>query len=257
MTIEKSVLVPLGIDETFALLTEPARLRRWQAVAARIDVARRRRLPLDDHAGPHRGGKGGRGRAGTQARAVVGLGGRRLGVPSDFHRDRDPRACRRGHGRPARTRGARPRSRRPATPKAGPTTSGASSWRRRRGTPGPTSGPAAPDPMDRLTAAEASLAVCQLVLRQLSADDGSRPPPAASSRSTNWSTTWRSRSPGWVRPPGPVVPSPSPGVPRTGSPPPPSGRSRPGGVGASTATSTWEGSPCPPPWRPTSWRSSC
>jgi uncharacterized protein (TIGR03086 family) len=38
MTIEKSVLVPLPPDETFALLTEPERLRRWQAVSARVDL---------------------------------------------------------------------------------------------------------------------------------------------------------------------------------------------------------------------------
>src|SRR6516165_10277532 len=38
MTIEKSVLVPLSADETFALLTEPERLRRWQVVAARMDL---------------------------------------------------------------------------------------------------------------------------------------------------------------------------------------------------------------------------
>lgn len=38
MTIEKSVLVPLGPDETFALLTDPERLRRWQAVSARMDL---------------------------------------------------------------------------------------------------------------------------------------------------------------------------------------------------------------------------
>jgi uncharacterized protein (TIGR03086 family) len=36
--VEKSVFVPLGADETFALLTEPERLRRWQAVTARIDL---------------------------------------------------------------------------------------------------------------------------------------------------------------------------------------------------------------------------
>jgi len=35
---EKSVVVPLGPDETFALLTEPARLRRWMAVTARVDL---------------------------------------------------------------------------------------------------------------------------------------------------------------------------------------------------------------------------
>jgi len=38
MTIEKSVLVPLNADETFALLTEPERLRRWQGISARVDL---------------------------------------------------------------------------------------------------------------------------------------------------------------------------------------------------------------------------
>ena len=38
MTIEKSVLVPLDVDQTFALLTEPERLRRWQTVSARVDL---------------------------------------------------------------------------------------------------------------------------------------------------------------------------------------------------------------------------
>ena len=38
MAAEKSVVVPLGADETFKMLTEPARLRRWQTVTARIDV---------------------------------------------------------------------------------------------------------------------------------------------------------------------------------------------------------------------------
>lgn len=37
MTVDQSVLVPLGSTETFALITEPDRLRRWQAVTARID----------------------------------------------------------------------------------------------------------------------------------------------------------------------------------------------------------------------------
>ncbi len=38
MLFEKSVLVPLGADETFALITEPDRLRRWQTIAARVDL---------------------------------------------------------------------------------------------------------------------------------------------------------------------------------------------------------------------------
>ncbi|MGO8873350.1 MAG: TIGR03086 family metal-binding protein [Acidimicrobiales bacterium] len=38
MTVEKSVVVPLAADETFALLTEPERLRRWHTITARIDL---------------------------------------------------------------------------------------------------------------------------------------------------------------------------------------------------------------------------
>jgi len=38
MIAETSVLVPLDPDATFALLTEPERLRRWQAVTARIEL---------------------------------------------------------------------------------------------------------------------------------------------------------------------------------------------------------------------------
>jgi len=38
MTFDKSVLVPLNADETFALITEPGRLRRWQVITARVDL---------------------------------------------------------------------------------------------------------------------------------------------------------------------------------------------------------------------------
>ena len=38
MTIEKSVLVPLDAERTFALLTEPERMRRWFTVSSRIDL---------------------------------------------------------------------------------------------------------------------------------------------------------------------------------------------------------------------------
>jgi len=38
MPYQKSVLVPLGADETFALITQPDRLRRWQAITARVDL---------------------------------------------------------------------------------------------------------------------------------------------------------------------------------------------------------------------------
>lgn len=38
MIFDKTVLLPLGLDDAFALVTEPARLRRWQTVAARVDL---------------------------------------------------------------------------------------------------------------------------------------------------------------------------------------------------------------------------
>src|SRR5258708_10094949 len=38
MPFEKSVLGPLSADETFALITEPDRLRRWQTITARVDL---------------------------------------------------------------------------------------------------------------------------------------------------------------------------------------------------------------------------
>jgi uncharacterized protein (TIGR03086 family) len=38
MTFDKSVVVPLDPDATFALITEPDRLRRWMAVAARVEL---------------------------------------------------------------------------------------------------------------------------------------------------------------------------------------------------------------------------
>src|SRR5258708_39358882 len=38
MTFEKSVVVPLDPDATFTLITQPERLRRWMAVAARVEL---------------------------------------------------------------------------------------------------------------------------------------------------------------------------------------------------------------------------
>jgi len=38
MTAEKTAVLPLSPDEAFALVTEPARLRRWQTVSARVDL---------------------------------------------------------------------------------------------------------------------------------------------------------------------------------------------------------------------------
>ena len=76
MTIEKSVLVPLNAEQTFALLTEPERLRRWQAVTARVEPARRGCVPLDRRAGGQRLGHLRRGGARQAPRLRLRLGGR-------------------------------------------------------------------------------------------------------------------------------------------------------------------------------------
>ncbi|MFK4637163.1 SRPBCC domain-containing protein, partial [Paenarthrobacter histidinolovorans] len=38
MTFDRTIHLPVGADEAFALITEPERLRRWQTVAARVDL---------------------------------------------------------------------------------------------------------------------------------------------------------------------------------------------------------------------------
>lgn len=38
MSFDKTVHLPVSADEAFALITEPERLRRWQTVAARVDL---------------------------------------------------------------------------------------------------------------------------------------------------------------------------------------------------------------------------
>jgi len=38
MSFDKTIHLPVGADEAFALITDPERLRRWQTVAARVDL---------------------------------------------------------------------------------------------------------------------------------------------------------------------------------------------------------------------------
>ena len=77
MTIEKTVLVPLSAEETFALLTEPERLRRWQLVSARMDLRAGGDFRWTVVPGAQRGGDDPRGRTGQARRLHVGLGRRR------------------------------------------------------------------------------------------------------------------------------------------------------------------------------------
>src|SRR6478736_6083740 len=38
MSFDKTIHLPVGADEAFALITEPERLRRWQTVTATVDL---------------------------------------------------------------------------------------------------------------------------------------------------------------------------------------------------------------------------
>ena len=176
MTIDKSVLVPLGIDETFALVTEPSRLRRWQAVAARIELR-----AGGDYRWTITPGH-------TAAGTVVEVEpGRRLVLSwawEDAGSASPPTSTVTVTLEPADggTVVRLVHEGLTAEQEAGHTEGwthylGRLVLAATTGDAGPDEWAAAPDPMDRLTAAEASLAVCQLVLRQLSADDGSRPTP--------------------------------------------------------------------------------
>jgi uncharacterized protein (TIGR03086 family) len=178
MPVEKSVVVPLGPDETFALLTEPARLRRWQTVTARIDLRaggdyRWTIVPGHTAAGTVREVEPGR-------RVVLGWGW-------EDAEDLPPGVS-------------------TVTITVEPTDGGtlvrlvhdgltdeqaaghAAGWDHyferlaqaaATGDAGPDEWAGAPDPMDRLSAAEASLAVCQRVLHGLSDSDATLPTPCA------------------------------------------------------------------------------
>ena len=158
MPYDKSVVVPLSADDTFALITQPERLRRWNCIAARIDV-----------------------RAGGDYRWTIVPGSSAAGTISEIEPGRrlvfgwgwegyaelapdastvtitlEPTARR--HGRAAGPRGAAARSRRRATPRAGTTTSTGWWSPARTATPVPTTGDHATlDELDELKSAEATL----------------------------------------------------------------------------------------------------
>jgi uncharacterized protein (TIGR03086 family) len=178
MSAEKSVLVPLDADETFALLTEPDRLRRWHTVTARIDLRAGgdyRWTVVPGH---------------TAAGQVVEVDpGRRLVLTWGWEDSDDL-----------------PPGASTVIVTLEPTEGGTivrlvheglteeqaaghlQGWSHyldrladaaRTGDAGPDDWAATPDPLDTLNAAEASLAACQLVLRGLAASDQTLPTPCA------------------------------------------------------------------------------
>ena len=177
MTAEKSVLVPLAPDETFALLTEPERLRRWQAVTARVELRaggqyRWTITPGHTASGTITEVEPGKrivftwgwedsvdlppGASTVTITLEPAEGGTRVHL---VHSGLTPEQAV-GHGEGWEHYGTR------LVAAATYGDAGADEW-------------AASDPGDQLTAAEASLAVCQVVLRGLKAEDGSAQTPCA------------------------------------------------------------------------------
>jgi len=175
---EKSVIVPLDPDQTFALLTEPERLRRWHTVTARIDLRAGgdyRWTVVPGH---------------TAAGKVVEVEpGRRLVITWGWEDDDDlpPGASTvtitlepSGDGTLVRLVHDGLTEQQAVGHLMG--------WEHyldrlvvagESGDAGADTWATAPDPIDRLGAAEASLAACQLVLRGLGESDGSLPSPCA------------------------------------------------------------------------------
>jgi uncharacterized protein (TIGR03086 family) len=174
MRVEKSILVPLGPDETFALLTEPDRLRRWHTVSARIDLRAGgdyRWTVVPGH---------------TAAGKVVEVEpGRRLVLSWGWEEADDLPP---GASTVTITLQPADGGTQVHLVHEGLTDAQASShtvgWshyleRLRVAAAEGDAGAASPDPMDRLSAAEASLAQCQLVLRGIGASDGTSSTPCA------------------------------------------------------------------------------
>jgi uncharacterized protein (TIGR03086 family) len=178
MNIEKTAVLPVGPDEAFALITEPERLRRWQTVSARVDLRAGGEYRWTVVPGHHAAGTFHEVEAGR--RVVFGWGWEGSdGLPPDASvvtvtleptaggtlvrlvHEGLPEAQVPGH-----TEGWEhfmTRLERAATV----------------GDAGPDEWASTPDPMTRLSAADATLAVCQQVLRGLVDSDLDKPTPSA------------------------------------------------------------------------------
>jgi uncharacterized protein (TIGR03086 family) len=170
MTFEKSVVVPLDPDATFALITQPERLRRWMAVAARVELR-----PGGDYRWTVTPGH-------TAAGTVVDVEpGKRVVYTWGWEGDGDPEP---GGSTVTVTLTPVDAGTEVRLVHDGLTDEQAAhhavGWNHfmdrlvaagRDGDAGPDEWAAAPDPIDELLCAEATLAVLQGVLRDMDADD--------------------------------------------------------------------------------------
>ena len=176
MTFDKSVVVPLDPEATFALITQPDRLRRWMAVAARVELR-----PGGDYRWTVTPGH-------TAAGTVVDVEpGKRVVYTWGWEDDGDPEP---GGSTVTLTLTPVDAGTEVRLVHDGLTDEQAArhavGWNHfmdrlvaagRDGDAGPDEWAAAPDPLDELSCAEATLAVLQNVLRGLDSSDLTRQTP--------------------------------------------------------------------------------
>lgn len=176
MTYTKTVALPVGPDEAFALVTEPERLRRWQAVTARVDLRAGGDYRWTVTPGHVAAGIVTEVDPGRRVVLTWGWEGNALADPSTVTITIEP------------TDGGSQVTLEHEGLTAEQEARHAEGWdhfleRLERaaadGDAGPDAWAAYPEQMEPLPAAEASLAVLQQVLRQVGPDDRHRPTPCA------------------------------------------------------------------------------
>ena len=193
MSFERTVILPVNPDTAFTLVTDPERLRRWQTVACRMNLRVSGSYRFTMGPGHHAAGtvteiEPGRRQVlswGWECSDAVPPGDSTLYITMEPHAEGTALTLRHERLDAGQSSGhAEGRNhfldRLVRFAKAGHAV--------------PDEWNATPEPADAITAAEASLAVLQLVLHHLQEKDLQRPPPAPSSTSASSWTIWPATS---------------------------------------------------------------
>lgn len=193
MSFDKTIHLPVTVDEAFALITQPERLRRWQTVAARVDLRvggeyRWTVTPGHNAAGTFEeiepgkrvvftwGWEGGGDLPPGASTVTITLEPKADGTSLRLVHDglTEEQAA-------AHAMGWNHYLERLVAETSSANGAGGDEWAW------------APDPVNHLTSADASLAVLLGVLRNITADDATKATPAKTSMSRSCWITWRAR----------------------------------------------------------------
>ena len=203
MTFTKTVHLPVDVDEAFALITEPERLRRWQTVSARVDLRAGGDYRWTVTPGHLAVRDLPRGRARQAGRVRLGLGRQRRPRPRLLRRHHHPRARPTGGTSVTLVHEGLTAEQEVGHAEGWNHFLGRLEQAAATGDAGPDEWAAAPENLDQLVSAEATLAVLQPVLRNLTDEDRTKATPCWSSTATRWPSTSSARSPasvGWPAP---------------------------------------------------------